>query len=152
MKKFLKSISLIVPAFNEEEILEETIEIFRENLSSVCDEYEIIIIDDGSTDRTGEIANQLAERHKSVRVMHHFTNKGAGAALLTGLRVARNGLVLTNCADRPFDLKDLKDILPLSTQEGSLNIQSCERQLLIVRILTLNLSLYIYKNTLFFST
>ena len=47
-EKILPSVSLVVPAFNEEEILEETIEIFRENLSSICDEYEIIIvIDDG---------------------------------------------------------------------------------------------------------
>ena len=113
MEKNLRSVSLVVPAFNEEEILEETIEIFRENLSSICDEYEIIIVNDGSTDRTGEIANQLAECHKSVKATHHSANKGVGAALLTGFRVARNELVLTNCVDRPFDLRDLKDILPL---------------------------------------
>lgn len=113
MTEFNNSISLVVPAFNEEEILKETIEIFERDLSSICKEYEIIIVDDGSTDRTGEIANQMAECHKSVKAIHHSTNKGAGTALLTGFRAARNELVLTNFADRPFDLRDLKDILPL---------------------------------------
>lgn len=113
MTGFNNSISLVIPAFNEEEILEESIEIFKENLSSICEEYEIIIVDDGSTDRTGEIANQLAERHKLVRVIHHSINKGVGAALLTGFQTAKNELVLTNYIDRPFDLRDLRGILPL---------------------------------------
>lgn len=107
------SLSLVVPAFNEEEIIEESVEIFWKDLKKLGPPFEIIIVDDGSTDRTGKIADKLAKDYKEIKVVHHSVNRGSGAGLVTGFKEAKGDWVLTNCADRPFDIKDLRKILPL---------------------------------------
>lgn len=114
-----KELSLVVPAYNEEEILAETIEIFLQDLSSVADKYEIIIINDGSTDTTAQIADELARRNESIKVIHNPKNLGSGKSLLIGFKSAKYGLVLTNFADRPFDLKELKNIFSFFDDENT---------------------------------
>lgn len=76
--------------------------------------YEIIIVEDGSPDRTGEVADELAARHPNVRVIHHPKNMGYGAALKTGFTNARHDWVFYTDGDNQFDLQELKKFVALT--------------------------------------
>ncbi len=77
------------------------------------EEYEIVIVEDGSPDRTGEVADELAARHPKVRVVHHPRNLGYGMALRTGFTEARLDYVFYTDGDNQFDLQELKKFLAL---------------------------------------
>jgi len=83
------SISVIMPALNEERNLAGSVAAVREAFEGFCD-YEIIIFDDGSTDRTGQIADALAARDSRVRVVHHATSCGIGHCYRQGAELARH--------------------------------------------------------------
>jgi glycosyltransferase involved in cell wall biosynthesis len=74
--------------------------------------YEIVIVDDGSTDGTSAIADDLAARHPHVRVVHHDGNKGYGAALKSGFREATLEWVFYSDSDGQFDLSEIDRLLP----------------------------------------
>ncbi len=76
-------------------------------------DYEVLIVDDGSADGTGRIADQLAADHPRVRVIHHPRNRGYGAALQSGFRAATKDLVFFADGDGQFDLAELPPWLPL---------------------------------------
>ena len=78
------SISIILPALNEEGNIEAAIQDIQLYFHSREEKYEIIVINDGSTDSTGEIADRLVKENGSVRVIHHPINKGYGSALNEG--------------------------------------------------------------------
>ena len=82
------SISLIIPAYNEEESIEEAVAEAVAVLEDLTSWYEVIVVDDGSTDATPKIVEQLAERD-GVRGIHNRQNLGLGAALQTGYHAAR---------------------------------------------------------------
>ncbi|MCP4649224.1 MAG: glycosyltransferase [PVC group bacterium] len=116
MENGLKTIdlSLVVPVFNEEEIIEETIEIFLQDLSAVCEHYELIVVNDASSDRTQVVLDELALKYRDrLKVVKNEKNLGSGRSLVIGMRKAQFSLICTNFADRPFDLKELKCILPV---------------------------------------
>jgi glycosyltransferase involved in cell wall biosynthesis len=114
-----KSLSVVLPVFNEEEILEETTCIFLQDLSRLQSDYEIIIVDDGSSDQTGKIADSLAEKIGCLKVIHNPKNLGSGKSLYLGFKEARGELLIGNFADRPFDLKELRNILPLFDDQNT---------------------------------
>jgi len=107
------SISIFFPAFNEAEnivsMVERAIEV-AEHCPYVS-LYEILIIDDGSSDATPRIADELAARYGTVRAIHHPENKGYGAALKTGFKEARMDYVFFTDADMQFDLLELDHLL-----------------------------------------
>ena len=74
--KFEESLSVIIPAYREEGNLPNTIGETVENARKVCRDFEVIIVNDGSPDKTGEVADSLAKKYKEVRVIHHKKNKG----------------------------------------------------------------------------
>ena len=101
-------LSYFFPAHNEEENLEALVVEALGALPVLTDHFEILIVDDGSTDRTPVIADRLAAEHpESVRAVHHPTNLGYGAALRTGLAGARFELVCFTDGDRQFRVADL---------------------------------------------
>jgi glycosyltransferase involved in cell wall biosynthesis len=75
-------------------------------------EFEVIVVDDGSTDGTGGIAEVLAASDKRIRVVHHFTNLGYGAALKSGFAAARFDWVFYTDSDGQFDVEDIDLLLP----------------------------------------
>ena len=84
------SISIVVPAFNEEENLEGTISDLLISLKeSRLLNYEIIIVDDGSSDKTGQIADQLAAESEFIQVIHHPKNLGVGSSIRDGYKLAQ---------------------------------------------------------------
>src|SRR4051812_36573060 len=78
------SISLVYPMFNEEENIERAVLFAEAVLEEMTADYEILIVNDASTDRSGEIADRLARLNRRVKVFHHSRNLKLGGALRTG--------------------------------------------------------------------
>ncbi|MFH1724247.1 MAG: glycosyltransferase family 2 protein [Elusimicrobiota bacterium] len=100
-------VSAVVPAFNEEDGIAQVVEGLDLALKRGCDSYEIIVVDDGSTDRTEEMA-----RFESVRVIKHPINRGCGRALLTGIGAARHDWVLMIDGDGSYPPEEAGKLLP----------------------------------------
>ena len=103
----LSSLSLVLPAFNEEGSIRQAIAQAESALRELADDYEIIVVDDGSTDQTGAIVAHEADRRPSVRIVRHATRRGYGSALRSGLQAARNTWLALADADGQFDLSEL---------------------------------------------
>lgn len=78
-------VSFIVPAYNEERSLRDTVDVIKTATNKIALSYEIIIINDGSSDATPQIADVLSQENQFVKTIHHDCNKGLGAAYKTGL-------------------------------------------------------------------
>jgi glycosyltransferase involved in cell wall biosynthesis len=94
------SVSVIVPAYNEEVMIGETLEALHDYLQGLTTKYqwEIVVVDDGSSDDTGEIADRFASTHESVRVLHHWVNFSLGQALRTAFNhCTTDYLVVVDC-------------------------------------------------------
>jgi glycosyltransferase involved in cell wall biosynthesis len=106
------SISVIYPAYNEEENIVPTIERSVAALMAITDDFEVVIVNDGSRDKTAELADDLARRYPQICVIHQSRNMGQGVGIITGFRAATKDLLIHNGVDYPFDLSDLKLMLP----------------------------------------
>lgn len=102
-----KSVSLFFPAYNEEKNIGRAIQKAVPVLSSITDDWELIIVNDGSQDKTADIADSLAKGDSRIRVVHHEKNRGYGAALRTGFLNATKELICFAPADNQFDLDQL---------------------------------------------
>ena len=104
----LPELSYFFPAHNEEPNLELLVDEALVALPALADRFEIVIVNDGSRDATGQIADRLAAAHPDVvRAVHHPTNLGYGAALRSGFAAARFGHVAFTDGDRQFKVADL---------------------------------------------
>ena len=106
-----RAVSVFFPMYDEEENVEPTVRKAFEVLPELIDEFELIVVDDGSRDRTAEIADRLAREHPEVRVVHHETNRGYGAAVKSGIAAARHELVFFTDGDLQFDLQEIELLL-----------------------------------------
>ena len=118
MEPTFGSLTFMFPMWNEEEMIHRTVDAARETASDLVasgeiGDYEILIVDDASSDKTGAIADELAAADDHVRVVHHKVNRKLGGSVRTGLAEARGDLVLYTDADMPFDLADLGKALRL---------------------------------------
>jgi glycosyltransferase involved in cell wall biosynthesis len=104
-------ISVIFPAYNEEENIEKSVDLAIRILPQISKEYEIIVINDGSKDGTGRILDKIALRHPYVRVIHHPKNLGYGAAVKSGIYASRYEFVFLCDSDLQFDLAEMPDML-----------------------------------------
>lgn len=110
MKKINTSLSLIVPAFNEEEGIVETITMYHKELAMLFDKFEIIVVNDGSRDRTKAHLIKLKKTLPKITIINKPSNQGVGRAILDGFKIAKHEWVLANSADRPFSLLELPKI------------------------------------------
>jgi glycosyltransferase involved in cell wall biosynthesis len=101
-------LTIIVPAYNEQLLLSSSLATLRHELMSGGQTYEIILVDDGSTDRTGEIADELADKWLTLRVVHHEINGGIGAAIRTGILEARGELLIISPVDSPLRATEVR--------------------------------------------
>jgi glycosyltransferase involved in cell wall biosynthesis len=97
------SVSLVIPMFNEEENIEHAIDCAAAALERCSGDYEIVVVNDASTDRSAEIVARLAEANPRIRLLRHEVNRKLGATLKTGYAAARKDLVVYMDADLPFD-------------------------------------------------
>jgi len=103
----LPELSLFFPAYNEESNLKNTIEKAIPVLKQVALRYEILIINDGSKDKTGEVALQLARKYPFIRVVTHSPNRGYGAALKSGMYKSRFDWIAFTDSDGQFDFSEI---------------------------------------------
>lgn len=103
----MKQISVFFPAYNEEVSLRDTVTKAVNVLTKIVEKWEIIIINDGSKDKTGEIAEKLAKENKQIQVIHHLQNRGYGAALKSGFYNAQYDWIVFIDADGQFDFSEI---------------------------------------------
>jgi len=111
MARQIDKLSVFLPCYNEEANLKNTYLNVKENLEKNVSEYEIIIVNDGSKDKTGEIADALAKKDKSVKVIHHNPNRGYGAAFKSGFYNASLPWIAFIDADGQFDFSEISHFL-----------------------------------------
>jgi len=105
------ALSLVVPAFNEEENLPELVAEIRSALAPVGLDWELLLVDDGSTDGSPAVMERLRREEPRIRILRHRKNAGQSAALAWGFRAARGTLVATLDADLQNDPADLPRLL-----------------------------------------
>jgi glycosyltransferase involved in cell wall biosynthesis len=110
----LPGLTIVLPCLDEEANIAVAIRSAAEVGARTSEAYEIIVVDDGSTDRTAEIATRFVDDSRRVRLLMHPHNRGYGAAVRTGLEAARMPWVLLTDADLQFDLRDLEDFVMLT--------------------------------------
>lgn len=101
------SLSVIIPAYNEEESLSYVLNDTLHDLPKTVNDYEVIVVDDGSNDRTPQIADSFAKKNKHVRVIHTATNSGYNNAMIIGLKTARKDYVVHMQADGQDLIRDM---------------------------------------------
>ena len=108
-------LSVVVPAFNEQENLPRTVSVLQAKLRDLVPSYEIIVIDDGSLDKTGEIADALAKASSNVRACHHRRNLGIGRGFVTGVAEAEGEWILLVPADLAMNIEDLHKYIDMAS-------------------------------------
>jgi glycosyltransferase involved in cell wall biosynthesis len=104
----LPGLSVFLPAHNEEGNIERVVTDFLRELPDLAEEYEVIVVDDGSRDQTGAIADRLAAANPRVKVVHHEVNRGYGGAVISGIRAATLTYALLCDGDGQFDPADVQ--------------------------------------------
>lgn len=116
---FDKSISIVIPALNEETVVEGVVRDIEKQVTTFFRDYEIILIDDGSTDATGAIMDRLATELPHVRVIHNPGNIGLGASYQAGVADARCNYLMMLCGDGGMPAASLP---PIFAAVGSADI------------------------------
>jgi len=107
------SITMFFPCYDEEENVERTTRAALKTCRRISDDFEVVIVNDGSKDRTGEIADRLAAETPEVRAVHNNPNLGYGGALQAGFRAATKDWVFYTDGDGQFDFEEIDKLLPL---------------------------------------
>lgn len=103
-------LSIIVPAFNEEKTIGEMLsKLVSLNIGSI--DKEIIVVNDGSTDTTGQIIEKIKKYNQSLVVINHIKNKGKGAAVRTGFTSATGDILIIQDADLEYNPNDIPRII-----------------------------------------
>ena len=112
----MPSISLVLPAYNEADNIEPMVSEAVPALEANADDYEIIVVDDGSSDDTAGATQRMMDLHPRVRLVQHPKNKGFGAAVYSGFTSAEKDWIFYTDADRQFVLGELASFVPLMDQ------------------------------------
>ena len=127
------SISVFFPCYNEQGNIARTAQRAIDVLQKLGADYEVIIVDDGSSDATAKIADEIAGKNSRVKVVHHPTNLGYGAALQSGFKAATKELVFYTDGDGQFDISELPPLLPLIKQYDIVSCYRLNRQDSLIR-------------------
>jgi glycosyltransferase involved in cell wall biosynthesis len=104
-------ISFFFPAYHDEATVEPLARLADEVLSGLCDEHEVIVVDDASPDRSGAIADQVAAENPRVRVVHHPHNRGYGQAVWSGIQASRLEWIAFTDGDMQYDVRELPKLV-----------------------------------------
>jgi len=139
MTKIIKELSVFLPTFNEEKNIEKVVRNTRRILVKVADKWEIIIVEDGSKDKTPEITDRIANKEIGVKVVHHKLNRGYGGALKSGFSNTKYGWIAFTDADGQFDFSEITKFIKKQKETGAdlvLGIRTKRADSFIRKILT----------------
>ncbi|MFA5090620.1 MAG: glycosyltransferase family 2 protein [Candidatus Omnitrophota bacterium] len=115
----MKSLSLVIPAWNEEENIPRLIQAIKKDVPLLTEDFEVIFIDDASSDTTPKLLDDLSRFDTRIKVIHNKKNIKLGGSLREGLRIASKDIILYLDADLPFDLKEAKRGLKVLEKENA---------------------------------
>jgi len=127
------SISVFFPCYNEQDNITRIVEQALAVLEKLNADFEVIIVNDGSSDSTGQIADEIAGQKDRVKVVHHRTNLGYGAALQSGFKAATKELVFYTDGDGQFDINEMPPLLRLMEQYDIVSCYRLNRQDNLIR-------------------
>ena len=110
-------ISVFFPAFNDEGSIAKLIHEALEVAPRITNDYELIVVNDGSSDGTAEVLNDLASREPRLRVIHHARNRGYGGALRSGFESATKDLIFYTDGDGQYDVREMANMIPLMIED-----------------------------------
>jgi glycosyltransferase involved in cell wall biosynthesis len=105
------SLTTFFPAYNDQHTIEGIVRTAAQEMRKVTDDFEVLVVDDGSKDETGAILDRLAAELPFMRVIHHERNLGYGAALITGFANAKKDLIFYTDGDGQYDVRELHNLL-----------------------------------------
>lgn len=111
MSKKIDELSVFFPAYNEEKNIKLTVLDAKKVLEKIALKWEILVINDGSTDKTAEVARDLGKKDKRIRLVNHKENKGYGGALKTGFEKSRYEWVAFTDSDGQFDFSEIEKFI-----------------------------------------
>jgi glycosyltransferase involved in cell wall biosynthesis len=114
------SISAFFPAYNDVGSIGTIVHKMAQILPTVADDYEVVVVNDGSQDGTAELLNRLGHEYPFLKVIHHASNRGYGAALITGFAACSKDLIFYTDGDGQYDVEELP--LLLSVLKDSIDI------------------------------
>lgn len=115
MKK-INELSVFFPAYNEEESIKATVEKATAILEKIAEKWEIMVVNDGSKDKTGEIANKLAKKEDRIKIITHPSNRGYGAALKSGFYNSKYEWIAYTDAEGQFDFAEISKFIEKQQQ------------------------------------
>ncbi|VAW16047.1 hypothetical protein MNBD_BACTEROID05-1105 [hydrothermal vent metagenome] len=118
------SLSVIIPAYNEQEMIGSTIEEVGLFLKKNFPSYEIIVVDDGSTDNTKDIVSKVSNYHSSIKLISHYPNKGKGISVKEGIMQSKCDYVLFSDADLSTPIDEILKFMPFFDQGADVVIGS----------------------------
>jgi len=119
MSKLISEISFFLPCYNEEKNIKRSVLDVKRVLEKIADKWEIVIVDDGSKDKTGAIADDLSNRIKRVEVVHNRPNRGYGGALKSGFEASRYEWVAFADSDGQFDYSEIVKFIEKQKQTNA---------------------------------
>ena len=105
------SLTAFFPAYNDQHTIEGIVRTVAEEMRKVTNDFEVLVVDDGSKDQTGAILDRLKTELPFLRVIHHERNLGYGAALITGFNNAKKDLIFYTDGDGQYDVRELHNLL-----------------------------------------
>ncbi len=119
MKTKLPSLSAFIPCFNEEQNVSRVVGDLERVLPEVAEKYEIIVVDDGSRDKTNSVAQALATKNSRLRIVAHDKNRGYGASLRSGFEACQYDWIFFTDGDGQFSIDELKGFVPYAAQNDA---------------------------------
>ena len=116
-KSLSPSVSVFFPAFNDEGSIARLIHEALEILPLITDDYEVIVVNDGSSDGTAAVLDELANKLPRLRVIHHPNNRGYGGALRSGFENGAKDMIFYTDGDGQYDVREITKLIPLMTEE-----------------------------------
>lgn len=119
MAKLIPALSVFFPTYNEEANIAGVVAKAKETLETIADNWEIIIVNDGSTDGTAQVAEKLSKEDKRIRVVTHSPNRGYGAAFKSGFYSAKYPWIAFTDADGQFAFSEITNFIAKQQETGA---------------------------------
>jgi glycosyltransferase involved in cell wall biosynthesis len=113
----IASISVFFPAYNDAGTIGSLVVLADRTLRKLTDDYEVIVVNDGSVDHTAQVLSELESVYPRLKVIHHPANRGYGSALRTGFDSASKELIFYTDGDAQYDVRELETLVPLMSDD-----------------------------------